>query len=81
MAGSQIGQDRGLVKLAFYTTSLTNRQKNKHRSGHLPLVNPDYSRGVGVAFSPDYSRRRALILRLANGSKGKAEFQQELRII
>ena len=32
-------------------------------------------------FNPDYSRRRALILRLANGSKGKVEFQQESRII
>ncbi len=32
---------------------------------------------IKSVINPDYSRRRALILRLANRSKGKAEFQQE----
>ncbi len=33
--------------------------------------------GVDCHLSPDYSRRRASILRLANRGKGKGEFQQE----
>ncbi len=45
----------------------------------VPVAAPiTLARTNTAVFNPGYSRRRALILRLANSSKEKAELQQEM---